>query len=149
MWKTILARNKLAVLLSTILFCRHRRYCQIGIGNAFIPNTMIPNNIRRHSQQQHFFFGTVFQCGTSNITRHELKKVVSSSRYLTHRSSSSSIDSISNVAIIGGGLAGLSTAYHLLEIAGSNKNKYPRGIQITIFDKALVGEGGASSVAGG
>jgi len=49
------------------------------------------------------------------------------------------------VAIVGGGLAGLSTAYHLLDIA----EKSSRGIQITILDQAKVGEGGASSVAGG
>ena len=62
-----------------------------------------------------------------------------------------STSSVTNVAIIGGGLAGLSTAYHLLDIAGGNasyKSK-GRGLQITIFDKANIGKGGASSVAGG
>jgi hypothetical protein len=50
-----------------------------------------------------------------------------------------------NVAIIGGGLAGLSTAHHLLE-----KTKLDQGaLRVTIFDKAPVGMGGASSVAGG
>mmetsp|Transcript_10136 Transcript_10136/g.18413 ORF Transcript_10136/g.18413 Transcript_10136/m.18413 type:complete len:459 (+) Transcript_10136:102-1478(+) len=48
---------------------------------------------------------------------------------------------IHSVAIIGGGLAGLSTAHHFIQ-------KQP-GIQITIFDKAPVGTAGASSVAGG
>jgi NADPH-dependent 2,4-dienoyl-CoA reductase/sulfur reductase-like enzyme len=47
-----------------------------------------------------------------------------------------------NIAIVGGGLAGLSTAYHLLEKLGDDAN-------ITIFDKAEPGQGGASSVAGG
>jgi len=47
-----------------------------------------------------------------------------------------------NVAIVGGGLAGLSTAYHLLDKLGGN-------VQITIMDKAEPGEGGASAVAGG
>ena len=46
-----------------------------------------------------------------------------------------------NVGIVGGGLAGLATAYHLLE-----KNPL---IQITILDKAQPGSGGASAVAGG
>ena len=46
-----------------------------------------------------------------------------------------------NVAIVGGGLAGLATAFHLLQKAPNTK--------ITIFDKALPGCGGASSVAGG
>lgn len=47
-----------------------------------------------------------------------------------------------NIAIVGGGLGGLSTAYHLRQALG-------RDAQITIFDKCNVGEGGASSVAGG
>jgi Glycine/D-amino acid oxidases (deaminating) len=47
-----------------------------------------------------------------------------------------------NVAIVGGGLAGLSTAYHLLD-------KLQGNIRITVIDKAEPGEGGASSVAGG
>ena len=46
-----------------------------------------------------------------------------------------------DVAIVGGGLAGLATAFHLLQKAPDTK--------ITIFDKALPGCGGASSVAGG
>ncbi|KAL3945030.1 MAG: hypothetical protein SGBAC_000887 [Bacillariaceae sp.] len=52
----------------------------------------------------------------------------------------SSIDP-NNVGIIGGGLAGLATAYHLIK-------KKP-SVKITIIDKALPGMGGASSVAGG
>ena len=55
---------------------------------------------------------------------------------------------VSNIAIVGGGLAGLSTAYHLLDIA-SRDDDVRKGLRITIFDKAKVGEGGASSVAGG
>jgi len=46
-----------------------------------------------------------------------------------------------NYGIIGGGLAGLSTAYHLLEKSPS--------ANITIFDLFDSGNGGASSVAGG
>lgn len=50
--------------------------------------------------------------------------------------------SITSVGIIGGGLAGLSTAYHLLQ-------KQPT-LDITILDVAAgPGQGGASSVAGG
>ena len=49
--------------------------------------------------------------------------------------------SLQKVAIVGGGLAGLSTAYHLLE--------QERSLKITIFDKTPVGRGGASAVAGG
>jgi NADPH-dependent 2,4-dienoyl-CoA reductase/sulfur reductase-like enzyme len=50
-------------------------------------------------------------------------------------------ESPQRVAIIGGGLAGLSTAFQLLQ-------KSPE-IDVTIFDKASVGTSGASSVAGG
>lgn len=45
------------------------------------------------------------------------------------------------IGIVGGGLAGLSTAFHLLQ-----KRK---SVEITILDKAPVGTAGASSVAGG
>jgi hypothetical protein len=65
-------------------------------------------------------------------------------RYTTQQfglSSTRSSNDIHSVAIIGGGLAGLSTAHHFIQ-------KQP-GIQITIFDKAPVGTAGASSVAGG
>lgn len=47
-----------------------------------------------------------------------------------------------NIAIVGGGLAGLSTAFHLLEKSESR-------CRVTIFDTAPVGTSGASSVAGG
>ena len=59
---------------------------------------------------------------------------------------------ISKVAIVGGGLAGLSTAYHLLDSSIEQREERGGGgggLHITIFDKAEVGEGGASSVAGG
>lgn len=54
-----------------------------------------------------------------------------------------------NIAIVGGGLAGLSTAFHLLEQADKYcRNKGP--LRITIFDKeSSAGTGGASAVAGG
>lgn len=55
---------------------------------------------------------------------------------------SSSSSPPETVAIIGGGLAGLSTAYHLLDKLGGN-------VRITVIDKAEPGQGGASSVAGG
>eukprot|EP00934_Nitzschia_sp_Nitz4_P002888 Nitzschia sp. Nitz4//scaffold3_size479765//257023//258380//NITZ4_000107-RA/size479765-processed-gene-1.461-mRNA-1//1//CDS//3329550779//2878//frame0 len=46
-----------------------------------------------------------------------------------------------NVAIVGGGFAGLSTAYHL--------HKKDPLVKISIFDRELPGAGGASAVAGG
>lgn len=51
-----------------------------------------------------------------------------------------------NVAIVGGGLAGLSTAYHLLRYSIDHSIELP---SVTILDKAEPGKGGASSVAGG
>lgn len=52
------------------------------------------------------------------------------------------------VAIVGGGLAGLSTAYHLLEQAQTSSQQ--QDLHVTILDKEpIVGEGGASAVAGG
>jgi len=46
------------------------------------------------------------------------------------------------IAVVGGGLAGLSTAFHLLE-------KTAGECHVTVFDRASVGTAGASSVAGG
>uniref|UniRef100_A0A7S4R3E4 FAD dependent oxidoreductase domain-containing protein n=1 Tax=Ditylum brightwellii TaxID=49249 RepID=A0A7S4R3E4_9STRA len=57
-----------------------------------------------------------------------------------------------NVAIVGGGLAGLSVAYQLLEKANdaeADDESEKEIICITILDKTHVGMGGASSVAGG
>jgi len=58
---------------------------------------------------------------------------------------------VNNVAIVGGGLAGLSVAYHLLKkTTATNKDRTTSPfLRLTIFDKAPVGTGGASSVAGG
>mmetsp|Transcript_11020 Transcript_11020/g.16879 ORF Transcript_11020/g.16879 Transcript_11020/m.16879 type:complete len:431 (+) Transcript_11020:174-1466(+) len=47
------------------------------------------------------------------------------------------------ISIVGGGLAGLSTAYHFLTKIDD------RNASVTIYDKCPVGEGGASAVAGG
>ncbi len=52
-----------------------------------------------------------------------------------------------NIAIVGGGLAGLSTAYHLLRRTVTSADLPTPSI--TIFDKTDPGQGGASSVAGG
>lgn len=71
-------------------------------------------------------------------------KTVRTTKINIHRFSSKNTDLHSkprNICIIGGGLAGLSTTFHLLE-------KIPN-VNITIIDKVGVGQGGASSVAGG
>ena len=57
--------------------------------------------------------------------------------------------SIRHIGIIGGGLAGLSTAYHLLDYSNKTCGD-SRNIKITILDQANEpGKMGASSVAGG
>jgi ribulose 1,5-bisphosphate synthetase/thiazole synthase len=56
-------------------------------------------------------------------------------------STSSLWSTAKNICVIGGGLAGLSTTFHLLE-------KIPDA-RVAIIDKTDVGKGGASSVAGG
>ena len=48
-----------------------------------------------------------------------------------------------NLAIVGGGLAGLSTAYHFLDKCNDTV------ASLTIWDREAVGQGGASAVAGG
>ena len=60
----------------------------------------------------------------------------------------SSLSPPQKIAIVGGGLAGLSTAYHLLQSTITNANDAST-LSLTIFDKSLPGKGGASSVAGG
>jgi hypothetical protein len=52
------------------------------------------------------------------------------------------LHSVSSLGIVGGGLAGLSTAFHILD-------KTQGACHVTIYDKSPVGTGGASSVAGG
>jgi protoporphyrinogen oxidase len=50
---------------------------------------------------------------------------------------------IERICVVGGGLAGLSVTYHLLQ-----KSRTP--LSITLWDReATVGTGGASAVAGG
>ena len=51
------------------------------------------------------------------------------------------------IAIVGGGLAGLSTAFHMLELAHERNLQSP--LDITVLDRHQVGLGGASAVAGG
>ena len=68
-----------------------------------------------------------------------------STKSFNNAENQNSLSAINNIAIVGGGLAGLSTAYHLLEV--SQLSNMP--LRITIYDKSMVGEGGASAVAGG
>ncbi|KAL7466037.1 hypothetical protein ACHAXS_006331 [Conticribra weissflogii] len=84
-----------------------------------------------------------------------LLKVPSNKLSMSLMSSNSNEDKLQsrtrnqNIAIIGGGLAGLSVAYHLLDGLKNSQLNPSNRLRITIYDKAEVGEGGASSVAGG
>jgi ribulose 1,5-bisphosphate synthetase/thiazole synthase len=63
----------------------------------------------------------------------------------TSTTTRSSRNSIQRVGIIGGGLAGLSVAHHLIE-----KSHQTTNLDVTIFDRCVgPGLGGASAVAGG
>ena len=54
------------------------------------------------------------------------------------------------IAVVGGGLAGLSTTYHLLDKTGGAATvSSDKHVQVTVFDRAPVGTTGASAVAGG
>jgi ribulose 1,5-bisphosphate synthetase/thiazole synthase len=83
-------------------------------------------------------FGLIRRCLALNVKPTTHSKQIQ--RYLIFRIFSSNTSK--NIAIVGGGLAGLSTAYHLLD-------KLQGNVHITVIDKADPGEGGASSVAGG
>ena len=97
---------------------------------------------------------TGFANNAALTTRARAALMVSSAALTTRAralmmSSSSKMEArhIENVAIVGGGLAGLSAAFHLIDIA---KEKRPNEqLHITIYDKSQVGTSGASSVAGG
>lgn len=75
-------------------------------------------------------------------TGRQMRRYTKSSRRLSKGGDNDCRPVITNVAIVGGGLAGLSVAYHLLDQKTGAMN-------ISIYDKANLGEGGASSVAGG
>ena len=61
----------------------------------------------------------------------------------TYRSFSTAVSADKHgFTVVGGGLAGLSTVFHLL-------SKVDNGVHVTVVDKAPVGTAGASAVAGG
>lgn len=84
----------------------------------------------------------------SRSTRSSTTRLCSSTKGSQHVVTSSSVSpsSKNKIAIVGGGLAGLSTAYHLLTYSMTQNIDIP---SITVIDKTTVGKGGASSVAGG
>lgn len=82
----------------------------------------------------------VMKCATNRL-QSRLFMSSDSDRSRSAATSNNNNNNIHSVGIVGGGLAGLSTAYHLLQ-------KRP-SIDIRIMDVAPPGEGGASAVAGG
>lgn len=86
-----------------------------------------------------FFSSQASQRSHCRVRRNEISRLLQSTAR-EHETTSS--DGIKNVGIVGGGLAGLSTAYHLLQRQPS--------LHITILDTTKgPGQGGASAVAGG
>jgi hypothetical protein len=86
---------------------------------------------------------TIVGCSKSTALSHcRVALFSSSSSGVSGEGSGARTINPNNIAIIGGGLSGLSTAFHLL------KESSP-GTKVTILDTNKVGEGGASAVAGG
>ncbi len=118
-----------AVTRAALLLC----YYRLGVDAAPFPAVVSPKML----------YGRL---GTGFV--HRFRRPIATSLHLSKRDDKDNDHTVSNIAIIGGGLAGLSTSYHLLDIASGDSDVQKR-LHITIFDKAEVGEGGASSVAGG
>jgi len=99
------------------------------------------------------FYNTCGRTGKWNSHFRFFSSTAITSRKMNHNGDNllgQTNDNINDVAIVGGGLAGLSAAYHLLEKTATNKNEEDSDpLHLTVFDNAPVGTGGASSVAGG
>ena len=120
-------------------------YYQFGVdASLFSATEMYGRRLVSTSGPRFRFVGFVHHRCPCRSTR----SAIATSLPLSKRGETNNDHPITNIAIVGGGLAGLSTAYHLLDIA-SRDDDVRKGLRITIFDKAKVGEGGASSVAGG
>lgn len=77
-------------------------------------------------------------------TRRRTQRFIVSQRYASNGEDDNVPGpNVNNIAVVGGGLAGLSVSYQLLSKTKGTNTK------LTIIDKDQPGEGGASSVAGG
>ncbi len=139
------------LLFAFILLGNHLSFCTCTVSALLSHSTLLA---AKQSMLPTLAAFTTRQLGRSTLPTfscHDLIRRLASSNDDNSTSSNqtdvSSSSSSSNIAIVGGGLAGLSTAYHLLQRTVSS-NKYPTP-SITIFDKTLPGKGGASAVAGG
>ena len=120
-------------------------YYQVGVNAAAVaPTMMYRRRLVRISGTRFHLIGFAHHRCRCKSTRS-----IATSLPLSKRDDTANDDrTVSNIAIVGGGLAGMSTAYHLLDMA-SRDDAVQKGLRITVFDKTKVGEGGASSVAGG
>ena len=130
-----------------------RRISRNGGGSGFVAGFAFARDVPQRPSSSSFRHRGYFSTDASeNETRRRRGSAPSSHRHLSNRTDNEEPPLplvVKSAAIVGGGLAGLSTAYHLLDVAGKEEKDAPRRVRITVYDKADVGEGGASSVAGG
>ena len=134
--------------MSPLASCNHRQL--LGFSLGFV-NTLNTVSNRPVSKAASFCWRLSSISSGDNINKNELDSTTDVFSTGSSRSSHNPRE-INNVAIVGGGLAGLSVAYNLLDIISEKRNggiAHTKGLRITLYDKANVGEGGASSVAGG
>jgi len=106
---------------------------------GIVPRILPLLRAQQHQQQAYSYSNSISNNRNSCATT-----TAAATATTTTTTTSSSSSSNNRLAIVGGGLAGLSTAYHFLD-----KCNKDTATSVTIWDSKAVGEGGASAVAGG